>query len=218
MHLNINTKAVNGLTSKLNNMHRAAFPNAVRNTLNDAAFKAKELAPKKAGQQFTVRQKNLFSRFTVIDKAKGYDVGAMVSKVGLDGSKQSKLVDGLEKQETGGNIEGRKLVPHNKGRVSGSYAKKLQAKNQFGKMGELATRKKRVKGAKYILIKKSGSKGTVFNIKGKKLTPVFSYRNTKITRLKPRPFLTPGAKLAGKKIEEFYKKNAEIQFRKFMNR
>lgn len=247
MKLNVNTKAVNGLTTKLIGMHKSAFPSAVRNTLNDAAFKTKELIPKKAGQNFTVRQKNLFKSFTGVDKASGFDVKSMVSKVGLDTSKPrtSKLVEGLEKQETGGNIHGRKLTPHDKGRVSGSYGKKLKAKNRFDKINVhdsthayrankgsrgskfvAAVMSANKRGSKYMLLKK-GNKGTVFEISGVstnistrklkfKLTPIYNYRNSKTSRVKAMPYIAPSSKLAARKMEDFYLKNATFQFKKYM--
>lgn len=215
MKLEVNTKATQNLTIKLQQMHRSAFPSAVRNTLNDAAFEAKKLVPNKASQEFTIRQKGFINRFTKIEKAKGFDVNAMNSKIGIS-KDVDKVSKGLATQETGGNIKSRKLIPHDMGRVSGSYAKKLKSKNQFSKMGNIGTRQKRVKGAKYILIKNNGGKGTVFEVKNKKLTPIYSYRPTRISHVKARPFINPSAVDASKKMDFFYKKNAEFQFKKYM--
>lgn len=217
MQLNVNTDAAIQLTAKLEKLHKSAFPSAVRNTLNDAAFKTKKLIPEKASKNFTVRQKNLFSRFTKVEKASGWEVNNMVSKIGIDGGvpKGGKVAEGLAKQETGGTVDGRKLTPHNMGRTSNSYQKKLKSKNQFSKMGQMATNKKRPKGAKYILIKNS-DKGTVFEIKGKKLSPVFNYRTTTKTRLKSNPFISPSAKEAAKEMESLYIKNAEYQLKKHL--
>lgn len=216
MKLDVNTDAAIQLTARLEKLHRSAFPSAVRNTLNDAAFMTKTLVPKKAEHNFTIRQKNVFSRLTVVDKAKGFDLNSMKSIVGINANapKSTKLAEGLEKQELGGSIQGRKLVPHNLGRISGSYAKKVQSKNQFSKIGGLGTPRNRIKGAKYILIKKSGSNGTVFNTTGNRLKPVYTYRNTKTSRVKAKPFLYPSALEAQSQMSNFYKKNAEFQFKK----
>jgi hypothetical protein len=216
MRLDVNTDAAIIFTAKLEKLHRSAFPSAVRNTLNDAAFETKKLVPKKANEKMTIRQKNVFSKFTVIDKAKGFDIRRMSSVVGIDGRSKSKLADGLEKQETGGNVTSRKLIAHDMGRISGSYSKKLKAKNQFSKIGSIAGPGKRKKGSKYIMIKKSSAKGTVFEVSGKKLTPIFSYRKSKISKLKARPFMKPSAVQASKKIESIYKNNAEFQFKKHL--
>lgn len=216
MKLDVNTDAAIQLTAKLERLHKSAFPSAVRNTLNDTAFEAKKIVPKIANEKMTIRQKNLFSRFTIVEKAKGFDVRNMASKVGIDGSTKSKLADGLEKQETGGNVNSRKLIAHDKGRISGSYGKKLKSKNQFSKIGNIASSKNRKKGSKHIMIKKGSSKGTVFEVNGKKLTPIFVYRKSKISKLKARPFMKPSAEKASKKLEGFYKNNAEFQFKKFL--
>lgn len=216
MKLDVNTDAAIQLTAKLEKLHRSAFPSAVRNTLNDVAFEAKKLVPKKANQNFTVRQKNLFSRFSKVEKAKGFDVKNMVSSIGLDGTTQPKLTKGLATQETGGNIEGRKLTPHNLGRISGSYAKKVKAKNQFKNIDKIGKVNKRVKGSKYFRIK-NGSKETVFEQVSKtKITPIYNVRKTKNTRVKPQPFIRPSAIEASKQMERIYNKNAQFQFKKHL--
>jgi hypothetical protein len=214
MKIDVNTDASIQLTAKLEKLHRSAFPSAVRNTLNDVAFETKKLIPQKAEGNFTIRQKNLFKRMSIVEKAKGWNLNSMVSKVGIDGSKGG-LSDGLEKQETGGNLKGRKLTPHNMGRISGNYAKKLKVKNQFSKIDKIGTSKKRVKGSKYFRIDK-GSKGTVFESKGKKIIPIYNYRSNAVTNLKKKPFIAPSAKDAINQIEIIYNKNAEYQFKKFL--
>lgn len=211
MKLDVNTDAAIQLTAKLEKLHRSAFPSAVRNTLNDAAFETKKLIPEKAKQNFTIRQKNLFKVVSLVEKASGFNVNSMSSKIGIDGSKGS-LSEGLEKQETGGNLKGRKLFAHNMGRVSGSLAKKIKAKNQFKNIGST---KKRVAGSKYFRINK-GSKGTVFESVGKKIVPIYNYRSNPNVTVKKQPFLKPSAEIAASKIADFYKKNAEFQFKKHM--
>ena len=214
MKLDVNTGSAIQLTAKLEKLHKSAFPNAVRNTLNDVAFETKKLIPKKAEGNFTIRQKNLFKRMSLVEKAQGWNVNGMVSKVGLDGSKGS-LSDGLEKQETGGNLKGRKLIAHRMGRVSNSSAKKVKSKNQFKNIGNIGTSKRRVKGSKYFRIDK-GSKGTVFEKVGKRITPIYNYRSNPITKLKKQPFIEPSAKESIKQMEMLYKKNAEFQFKKHL--
>jgi len=215
MKLDVNTDAAIQLTSKLEKLSKSAFPSTVRNTLNDAAFESKKLIPKKANENFTVRQKNLFSRFSRVEKAQGFEVNKMNSKIGLDASYQPKLVEGLAKHETGGNLEGRKLTPHNMGRVSGSYGKKLKTKNQFKNIGKIGTKNKRIKGSKYFVIK-NGNKETVFENMGKKIVPIFNKRQSKTNRFKKNSFINPSAIQASKKMDIFYFKNANYQFKKYL--
>lgn len=218
VRLDVNTDATIILTAKLEKLHKSAFPNAVRFSLNDVAFEAKKLVPQNADKNFTIRQNNLFKRFVKVEKATGWDVKNMVSAVGVDANvpKGNKVAQGLATQETGGNIDGRKLTPHNLGRISGSYGKKVKAKNQFKNLDKIGTAKKRVSGSKYFRIK-NGSKETVFERVSKtKIVPVYNVRQTKISRVKAKPFIAPSAIQASKQMERIYYKNAQFQFRKYL--
>ncbi|PXX26288.1 hypothetical protein C7967_11550 [Thalassospira sp. 11-3] len=215
---NVNMDGIIKLTSKLERLNRSAFPVAVRQTLNNAAFTTKELVPKVAAQKFTTRQNNFFRAFSVVDKATGFNVNNMRAVAGINAAKGDKVADGLEQQETGGVVEGRKLIPHNMGRISGAYGKKLKAKNRFRNI-KVATKGKRVPGAKHVLIKKGG-RGTVFEIKRlktkTKLTPIYSYRNTNKSRVAKTPFMAPSAMLAAARLPQYYQKNAENQFKRML--
>jgi hypothetical protein len=218
MKLDVNTDASIELTAKLERINRSAFPSAVRNTLNGAAFKTKKLVPKKASLNFTIRQKSLFRKFVLVDKAQGFNVNTMKSVIGLRSTGgKDRLIDGLVKQELGGVVDKRRLVAHDKARISGSNQKKIRKKNYLSNfIGRVGTPKKRVKGSKYIMINGSAGKKTIFEVKNKKLTPIFTVRNTDKTRLKKRPFLRPVAVLVSKKIPQMYKNNAEFQFKKYL--
>lgn len=215
MKLNVNTDASIQLTARLEKLSKSAFPSAVRNTLNETAFKTKSLVPKKASQNFTIRQKNLFTRFVLVDKAQGFNVNQMSSKVGIDANTKSKLAEGLEKQEKGGVIQGSKLIAHDKARVSGSSKKKVRKGNYKSVVSNVSKKGKRIKGSKYVMIGK-GSKRTIFEVKNKKLNPLYNVRNTDKSRVKSRPFMLPSARLAASKMEDVYKKQAEFQFKKHL--
>ena len=213
----VNNDGAIALTAKLERLHRSAFPVAVRSTLNDAAFKTKSLVPKAAEGKFTIRQKNLYKKFIVVEKAKGFDLKAMAAVVGIDGgaSKGRNVAKGLEAQELGGTVTSRKLLPMDQGRISGSFGKKLRMKNRFSKI-TIAQSNRRKPGSKYVLIKK-GSAGTVFDVSRKgKLIPVFHYRQTNKTRLNKRPVLVPSARLAATNMNRFYVANAEKQFKRLL--
>jgi hypothetical protein len=213
----VNNDAAIALTAKLEKLHRSAFPVAVRSTLNDAAFKAKGNIPKLAGQKFTIRQNNLYKKFIVVDKARGFDMRSMAAVVGIDGrpGKTSKVTDGLAKQESGGTVSGRKLIPMDQARISGSYGKKLRAKNRFNRIN-IARPNRRKPGSKYVLIKK-GSGGTVFDVsKKRRIIPIFTYRPTNKTQLSARPVLRPSALKAAQMMDRFYEKNAQKQFKRLL--
>lgn len=215
---NVNMDEVVELSTKLDKLHRSAFPVAVRQTLNDAAFLTKKLVPKVAGQKFTIRQKNFFRAFSVVHKAKGFNVNRMVSVTGINAAKGSEVAEGLEQQEKGGTIQGRKLIPHDKGRISGSYGKKLRSKHRFRNIN-ISTPRQRKPGSKYLLIKKGG-RGTVFQVtrlKTKtKLTPVYVYRKSRKSRVPKTPFMAPSALVARAKMNGFYREAAERQFKRVL--
>lgn len=215
MKLNVNTDAAIQLTARLEKLSKTAFPSAVRNTLNEVAFTAKKLVPENAANNFTIRQKNLFTFMTLVNKASGNNVNGMVSQVGVNGSKGS-LSDGLEKQESGGIVIGRKLIAHDMARTSNSSKKKIKSKNLFRNVGKFGTAQKRVPGSKYFRIKK-GAKETVFEKTSKnKITPLYIVRKTKSVLIKKKPFINPSAVKASKNMEGIYEKQANFQFRKYL--
>lgn len=208
MELNVNNDIAIQFTAKLEKLHRSAFPSAVRNTLNEVAFNAKKLVPQKANENFTIRQKNLFTRMTLVQKASGFNVSGMSSKIGIDGTKGS-LSEGLEKQETGGVITGRKLIAHDMARTSSSNKKKVKGKNYLKNINL------KNKGSKYVRIKK-GAKDTIFEVNKNKLTPIYTVRKSKNTEIKQKPFINPSAIEASKGLIEIYKKQSEFQFKKYL--
>jgi len=215
MHLNINTRECINLTTRLTQLHRSAFPVAVRSTLNDAAFKSKALIPQEADSEFTIRQKNLFKNFSGVNKATGFNLNTMKSEVGLtDKPGADKLVKGLATQEKGGTLKGRKLIPNDMGRVSGMHSKKLKAKNRFSNI-RVGTRENRISGTKFFLLKK-GNKGTVFENTGRGIKPIYVYRSNPNVNLRKKPFIEPSALKAAQEMDEFYRKNAEKQFAKYL--
>lgn len=218
MKLNVNTDATIQLTAKLEKLSKSAFPSAVRNTLNETAFKTKSLVPKKASQNFTIRQNNLFKRFVLVDKANGFDVNNMKSTVGIDSTTKSKLAEGLEKQEKGGIIQGSKLIAHDKARISTSNKKKVRTVNYKSRVTNVSKKGNRAKGSKYVMIRKSGSKGTIFETKNGKLNPLYNIRNTDKTRVKSRPFMMPSARLASSQMDKIYQKQAQYQFQKALKK
>ena len=240
----VNTEGAIELTAKLGRLHKSAFPVAVRSTINDAAFETKKNVPKLAGSKFTTRQKSFFRAFSTVEKAKDFNLRNMRATAGINAAKGSEVAEGLEKQEFGGSIRGRKLIPMDTARTSNSYGKKVRKKNQFQNLGKTVrirgrgnggTRKSRLVarvmvakrlGASHIITNRGG-KGTLFEISGVsqniktrklkfKLTPLYRYRDSKISRVTKTPFMQPSAKLASQKMLKFYEKNAEKQFKRLL--
>lgn len=244
-NLDVNNDELIKYTAKLEKLHRSAFPSAVRNTLNDAAFKHKQLIPKIAKQKFITRNPSFFKAFTTVNKAQGFNINTMVATSGINSSKGSRVADGVEKQEKGGTIRGRKLIAHNDARTSRSKAKRVSKRNLLNKVNfhdatpafraHRGTRKSKfvaaimstAKSGKTHMMLKTGSKGIVYQVTGIsqnrnskkvkfKIKKLYSVRNTKNTTVKGVNFMQISANLAQKKIPEFYKNNAEFQFKKFL--
>ena len=211
----INSEKSIQYSEKLGRLHRSHLPVAVRSTLNQAAFEAKRNIPITASRGFTTRKKSFMRAFSMVQKAGGFDINTMQSTVGINPAKGSKVAEGLEAQEKGGTIKGRKLIAHDKARVSGSHGKVVKKKHRLagmriGKPGQKGN-------FNYLLIKK-GSKGTVFEIKQtgrrRKLEPVYTYRSTKVSRVKPTPFVKQASMIARRKMPAIYKKEAAKRFKK----
>ena len=242
-HFDINNDEVIKFTAKLEKLNKSAFPSAVRNTLNRAAFETKKQVPIVASQKFTTRQKTFFKRFSVVDKASGFDVNSMVATTGIDASKHVELAENLEAQETGGMVKGKKLIPHDNSRVSRSQSKRVSSKNYLNKVkvhnatkaykSHRGTRNSKFvasvmstakRGKKYMMLTNKG-KGMVYeltsvsmSVKRRKLNfkvkKLYSVRDTKTHSVKRSNFMRDSASIASRDINKFYVENAEFQFNK----
>lgn len=239
--LRIDTSEVIKFTNKLEKLNRSAFPNAVRNTLNNAAFETRKEIPITAQKKFVTRSKSFFRAFTVFDKAKGFDVDKMISKAGINGGKSGgqRVAENLVKQEKGGNIEAGRLTPHNRSRVSNSLSKRIRKKNYKSKVDAFNASKtyRNAKGsnrskfvASVMAANKSGKKhfiletngtGMLYEIKSIntntgnfKLEKLFNLRRESNHKVKGQNYILESANKVSKNIPRFYKKNAEYQFKK----
>ena len=124
MFININTSAVVAFTNKLEKMHRSAMPNAIRGTLNRAAFDVKQRTmPLSADRHFEKRSPNFFKANSKVEMATGWTVPSMRSTVGFvsHNLKYNNLaVRELEQQEYGGEIDKRTFVPMDEARRGGN--------------------------------------------------------------------------------------------------
>jgi hypothetical protein len=244
---NVNNDSVIALTANLERLNRSAFPSAVRNTLNKGAFETKKEIPKTAQRKFVTRQSSFFRKFSIVDKANGFDVNKMISTVGIDGSKISEIADNLESQEFGGMVSGKKLIPHDDARVSKSQNKRVQNQNHLKNKkihdataafkSHKGTRKSKFisavmstakSGEKYMMIK-AGSTGMVYevtaisqNIKSKKVNfkikKLYSVRSAKTHNVKSSGFMLESVKIVSKNLDKYFVENAEFQFKKQLNR
>lgn len=244
--LNVNSDAVIALTAKLERMHKSAFPSAVRNTLNNAAFDTRNLLPTTGAKQFKYqRNKSFLKTFSTVNKAKGFNVGKMASTVGIDARRDRVLADNLESQEFGGVVRGKKIVAHDDARTSKSKSKRVSRRNAKNKVNahnatntfkaHRGTRNSKfvaavmstAKSGKKHMMLNNGNRGMIYEVKSFsqnrktrrlnfKLKKLYSVRNTNSATVNGVGFMRASANEASKGIEANYIKNAEFQFKKLL--
>lgn len=234
-------------TARLESLHRSAFPSAVRNTLNNAAFGVKKTLPEVAASKFTIRSKTFFRTFTKVNKAKGFNVNSMVAVAGIDAKRNPKLGRNLAAQETGSTVDARKLFAHDQARTSRSRNKKVRRVNYIDKLNiHNANRayraNKGTKNSKFVaavystvrsgkkhMLLSSGGKGMVYEIMGLsqnrntkninfKIKKLYNYKSNPKYKARPRKFMAKTANIVSRKLPDYYRQNAEFQFKKHLKK
>lgn len=177
---NINTQACVVLVNKLEQLHKSAFPLAVRGTLNAAAFDVKmRTLDESATKNFVRRSPTFFKRFSGVNRATGWNIDTMRSEVGMtaEGGGANELsartaVANMEVQDEGGKItDGLEYLSASRSGgdpnrlVVGSkrWKKTNVIRGNFTKSG---TTKSRVIAAAYMALKEKKLQAVV--IKGRK--------------------------------------------------
>lgn len=233
MELRIDTSEMVILANKLEKINRSAFPVAVRNSLNSAAFDVKQRTmPSQASKAFTQRQKNFFKANSRVNMARGFDVDTMVSEVGfipLNGTNHA--VDDLEQQEHGGSIDGRAFIPLNQSRVGKSYKKNVKKPNRISGVRNVVNAKKMSgenKKQRFLkAIFEAGAGGHILSENGflirvdqlpvnglAKLTPLFSYKRGRKVKVKATHFMEKSSIESGKRIDTFFKREVIKQLKR----
>ncbi len=234
-----------GLTVKLNSLSRSAFPVAVRQTLNDAAFDVKQKTlDTSATKNFIRRSPNFFKRFSGVNKATGFSVSAMRAEVGMTAMGQSTAqtaIDHMNQQEGGGGIKGG--IDYLKGSRGGSNLRKV-AKSNYLKKSNVLTGPYRRKGtakSNFIasayaalktgkLMKFKAASGKIFFSQVTNMSTVAKGRNKgKMTiksklviqerggiTVKATHFSREAAMMTYAKLPSFYQAQAEKQFTKML--
>lgn len=242
MKLDVNTDASIALSAKLEKLHKSAFPSAVRNTLNDCTFdmKSKTVLISAKKNFKSVKQPSLLKRSLLIKKATGFNVNSMTSTIGL--IKLDNVSDayskGLEKQEKGGVIDdGARYLKGARG--SNNLLGKVRRENYYDKNKVISGRSKRKGTRKSKFVARAymsnklnlpffgnTSKGNMLfktkkfsNSKGKvsmKIIPLMMSRRKVKSKIKQTNFMSEAGIMTFKKINDFYKKQAEFQFKKYL--
>lgn len=236
MQLNVNANEVIALTAKLEQLNRSAFPSAVKNTLNTAAFdmKKNEL-PASASSNFINRKPSFFKANSKVITANGFDVNTMKATVGFTGKDQA--VDDLEQQESGGTIKSRSFIPLKFARSGNSNNKLVRANARLKNIKIIDAKNAPGKNDKEKFVQSvihAGVGGIVLSeINGRafmwkvnslkrtsngsfKLTPLYSFKKGRTVTVKARHFVEEAATKTAPKIEDYYKAAAEYQFKKVL--
>lgn len=238
MQLNVNTTDLVSFTNRLEKLHRSAFPNAVRTSLNSVAFDVKkDTLIDSSRRNFINRKPNFFKANSRVNMATGWDLRSMKSEVGFrDLSGNNYAVDDLEQQERGGRISNKSFIPLDDARTAKSYSRGVAKRNRLSNINGLVVskdlsgrgRKQRFAQA----IKKAGIKGTVLdengivwrvnslrrNSRGFDLKAIYSYKKGRSIKVKATNFMREAAEVSHKKIDDFYIIEAEKQFKKALNK
>jgi len=219
---NINSDKLVWFTNELEKMHRSKLPNAVRNTLNNAAFDLKKKQVLlSAKSEFTERRKNFFKASSRVERAKGFNIRSMSSLVGF--IPFSEAVENLQQQEYGGKVKKRSFVPMDPSRTSKSRAKLVARKNQLGRIRNIDKIQDKKKFRRVIAsVGKGGHvlyKDTLFTVKTinrkkVKLTPLYSYKQGREVSVKPTGFMRKASLMSANKMETFFLINARKQMMK----
>ena len=211
MEIRVDTTELGRFSRKLIQFRKSAFPSVTRLTLNSLAFDTKKNVKKLSYRQFTIREsekQNVFNTGIVVDKAKFDRIETMKSRVGLNGSgRWGALYENVKKQETGGAIDKKSMIPLNTVRTGKSNAKKIMSRKKLSKIDI-----SRGNSGKYFTLKSKNGKKYIAEPVGKrknrKLRLLYTYKKGRKVTIKKRPFLKPSAMEASKKTVEFFKANA----------
>lgn len=232
--IDVNMGSIVKFSDKLERIHRAAFPNTVRKTLNDAAFHTKKKTIlDEAGRQFITRKPSFFRAFSRVEKATGFNVKKMRSIVGMTDASQASF--NLRFQEEGGTIGNRDLIPTEAARVGGNkskviskrvYLENIKSKTIKANESKARTKKQKFVKAAIMAAKKFGREGyvetddSIVKITRTKFPfwrtrKVYDIKVGRSVRIKKRPFLESAAKRSQRKMPEWFIKEARRQIKRF---
>jgi hypothetical protein len=241
VHVNINSKALVVFANRLEKLRKSALPNAIRNTLNSAAFDVKQRTmPEAASKKFVKRKPNFFKANSKVYMAQGYSVNnlrAVVGFVPYSAEYNNFAVEELRQQEHGGVIDKRTMVPLDKARSGGGLSGQVLPSNRLKVVKNLvdaARSKGRNKKEKFIRAAvHAGKKGfvignlgrqTVFRINSiKKVgnrtvvskTPLYSFKRGRSVRIKKAThFMREATYITTRKIPTFFAREAQRQIQR----
>jgi hypothetical protein len=245
--ITVDAKGILELASSLTEVHRAAFPNAVRFSLNDLAFDVKKntLMPSIHNTDMTIRSESFFRKYSGVEKATGWDISAMQSQVGmmpsLGAGTADKAVERLKEQEGGGTLK-HSFVPLENVRSGQTRRGRVRRKNQMSNIlifrkVDAGDKQGFIRAITATGIEKGGTGKGIAVLYGKVLYEVvgfkrdrklnkiylhvnrlYAYEENRQVNLRPKKFVEHAALLSIPKFQEIFNVNAERQLAKFSKR
>ena len=244
MVLNVNTQALQEHTERLAYMHRSALPNAIRNTLNKAAFDVKTNTMPKEFDRFVHRKPTFEKANSGVEMARGFDVDTMKATVGFkeNSGTQEQAVQDMQQQDNGGSISGRAFIPLKQARTGNSYNRMVRAPNRIGAIkskivdsedSEGNSKMERYTKAAIHAGKGGFVLGNVVNGKGNKMvmrvnkiiregqktiiaaTPIYAVKAGRHVHVKATHFMQKASIMSANKMDAMYIAEAEKQINKF---
>ena len=236
MQLNINTDAAVKHTNTLEKLHKSALPNAVRSTLNSAAFDVKQRTmPETSKTAFVNKVPNFFKANSRVEMAKGWDLKQMQAVVGfteqgLKGGSNYAVRD-LEQQEYGGTIRKKSFIPLDPAR-GGNKAKPVRPVNRLSQINKIVNSNKvtgktgRQRFLKAAMQAGAGGyvignfeKKTLFRVESAtrgrlKTKALYSFEDNRSVTVSATGFMRKASMTSAKKMNDFYIKEAEKQVKR----
>jgi hypothetical protein len=198
----VSDRDVNKMTKRLGKMRSSSIPQAVRNTLNDIAFEAREKMQQEIATQFILRNRFIKSR-VIVKKARQRNIRDMQSETGHT-EKSMKL------QEEGGTARGKgkkKPIPTTKSRIGKSLQRMVSKRFWMSRIN--------TGNSNITLIKPSGKKlGIYRKIRGR-LEMLYDLSKSSV-ELQKRPWMKPAVKRVATKanMNRLFIKNANRLLKK----
>lgn len=236
--VNIDARAAVVFTNKLEKLHKSALPNAIRNTLNRAAFDVKmNTMPASAEKNFVKRKPNLFKANNKVFMAQGWDVNTMRATVAFtpqSAAYNNFAVRELEEQENSGVIGNRSFVPLPTSRSNNTNSGQVLPSNRLSVIKKIvdssnssgrSKKEQFIKAALYagrggFVIGNTGSK-TLFKITSVKRdgqstiikkTPLYSFAKGRSVRItKATHFMRTASFKTSNEIYKFYQQESTRQ-------
>lgn len=218
MQINVQIKDFAKYERTLNNLHRSAFPVAIRETLNEAAFYQKKMTlPKSWDDNFIVRHKTFLKSHSGVRKSVNtFEIDRMQSKVGtLDKDLAGKQ---LSLHETGGNINNR-AYQKNAARVGGSINNRVRRVLRYKRFNAKKTPGAYIMSTRErgVIIRSKG--GAILHFKGgdknnwKNWKTLYTQKDT--VKLKKESFNVPAAKMTQIVIPKLFYREFSKRLKKY---